>query len=113
VETNRNRYLIGTKTPRQDARTRQGVFGSQQDFRAGQWLHLAVSWTPEAGAIHVNGRLDARAPLPEGLPGRPLPETMQVGAIASWINAGPSGVISDFRVYGMALDEKAIAEQVG
>jgi len=110
VETNRNRYVIGSKEPRKDPRTRQGVFGSQQGFRAGQWMHLTVTWTPESGAIYINGRLDARAPLPEGLPSRPLPETMQVGAIASWINAGPSGVISDFRVYGAALDEKAIAE---
>ncbi|MSS69976.1 MAG: hypothetical protein EXS64_00655 [Candidatus Latescibacteria bacterium] len=113
VETNRNRYVIGTKEPRQDPRTRQGVFGSQQDFQAGQWMHLAVSWTPEVGVIYVNGRLDTRAPIPEGLPSRPLPETMQVGAIASWINAGPGGVISDFRVYGTSLDEASIAGAMG
>ncbi|GEM_PF-5989714 len=112
VETNRNRYVLGTAEPRRDPRTRQSVFGSQQSFKAGQWMHLAVSWTPEVGVIYVNGRLDARAPLPEGLPSRPLPETMQVGAVASWINAGPSGLISDLRVYGAALDESRIAEQV-
>lgn len=112
VETNRNRYILGTTEPRKDPRTRQSVFGSQQGFKAGQWMHLTVSWTPEVGAIYVDGHLDARAPLPEGLPSRPLPETMQMGAIASWINAGPSGVISDFRVYGAALDESQIAEQI-
>ena len=111
VETNRNRYVLGTTDLRKDPRTRQSVFGSQQNFKAGQWIHLTVSWTPEIGAIYVDGRLDTRAPLPEGLPSRPLPETMQVGAIASWINAGSSGVISDFRVYGVALDESRIAGQ--
>jgi hypothetical protein len=112
VETNRNRYVLGTTDLRRDPRTRQSVFGSQQTFKAGQWMRLSVSWTSEMGAIYVNGRLDARAPLPEGLPSRPLPETMQVGAITSWINAGPSGLISDLRVYGAALDESRIAEQV-
>ena len=86
------------------------MFGSQQDFRAGTWLHLAVTWTAESGAIYVNGRMDGQGTLPEGLPDRPLPETMQVGAMTSWINAGPSGTISDFRIYGAALDEKAEAE---
>lgn len=113
VETNRNRHILGTTTPRKDARTRQSVFGSRQDFRAGAWMHLAVTWTGASGAIYVNGRLDAHAPLPEGLPSRPLPETMQVGAIASWINAGPSGVISDFRVYGAALDGAGVAGAMG
>lgn len=110
VETNRNRYVIGTTEPRKDQRTRQSVFGSQQNFRAGQWMHLTVTWTSEIGEIWVNGRLDGRASLTEGLPDRPLPETMQVGAISSWINAGACGVISKFRVYGVALDEKRIAE---
>jgi len=113
IETNRNLYVIGTTQRRTDKRTRQAVFGSQQSFKAGQWMHLAVTWTREVGAIWVNGREDARAPLSEGLPWRPLPKMMQVGAVPSWINAGPCGVISDFRVCGVALDGTHIAQEAG
>ena len=108
VATNRNRLIIGTDKPRPDKRTRQAVWGSPQSFPAGQWMHLAVSWNAESGAIYVNGREDARAPLPEGLPWRRLPETLQVGALESWINAGPCGVIADFRVFGHALSGEEI-----
>jgi len=108
VATNRNRYVIRTTELRKDKRTRQAVFSSQQKFKAGQWMHLAVTWTSDAAAIWINGSEDVRAPLPEGLPTRSLPKTMQVGAISSWINAGPCGVISDFQVYGAALDRKRI-----
>lgn len=110
VATNRNRYVIGTTELRKDNRTRQAVFSSKQKFNAGQWMHLAVTWTTNAGTIWVNGHEDASEPLPEGLPTRPLPEMMQVGAISGWINAGACGVISDFRVCGVALDGKLIAQ---
>ena len=113
LATNRNRYIIGSTQRRPDERTRQRVFSSQQDFKAGQWMHLAVTWTGDAGAVFVNGREDAREHLTEGLPTKPLPEIMQIGAVPSWINAGPAGVISGFRVYGRALNEMCIAEIIG
>jgi hypothetical protein len=103
VETDRNRYVIGTKTKRSDSRTRQAVWGKQQSFRAGDWLHLAVTWTTTEGAIFVNSREEGRTVLKEGLPWRPLPESMQLGAFSSWMNAGACGIISDFRVYDGAL----------
>lgn len=113
IETNRNRYIIGTRQLRQDKRTRQAVFGSQQHFGAGEWMHLAVVWTRDAGIIWVNGREDARGELTEGLPDRPLPERTQLGAIPSWINAGACGTISDFRIYGKALEGQQIAQEAG
>lgn len=113
VATNRNRYVIGTNEKRTDKRTRQAVFGHEQAFAAGTWMHLAVTWTPERGTIYVDGRLDACEPLPEGLPDKPLPETMQLGARESWMNAGVCGVLADFRVYGAALDEAAIRAEAG
>ncbi len=103
VETDRNRYVIGTKGKRPDRRSRQAVWGAPQSFRAGEWLHLAVAWTSDEGAIFVNGRENGSGRLNEGLPCRPLPETMQLGALSSWMNAGACGVISDFRVYDGAL----------
>jgi hypothetical protein len=38
---------------------------------------------------------------------------MQLGAIASWINQGACGVISDFRVYGSDLSADAIRREAG
>lgn len=109
IATNRNRYTIGAEEKRPDKRTRQAVFGRPQAFAAKQWMHLAVTWTPHKGSILVNGALDAEAALPEGLPSKPFPPSFTIGAIESWINAGPCGVIADFRIYGGALDEGAIA----
>jgi hypothetical protein len=113
VATNRNRYVIGTDEKRQDKRTRQAVFGQPQAFAAGTWMHLAVTWTNERGAIYVDGRLDADEPLPEGLPDKPLPEAMQLGARESWMNAGVCGVLADFRIYGAALTESAVRAEAG
>ena len=113
IATNRNRYIIGTDQKRPDQRTRQAVFGTQQQFPADQWLHLAVAWTPDEGAIFVNGAQDARAPLPEGVPDKPLPPTMQLGAVSSWINAGVCGVLADFRIYSEALDTQTIRREAG
>lgn len=109
VATNRNRYVIGTDEKRPDRRTRQALFSSPQGFAAGTWLHVAATWTATEGAIFVDGRLDRRGDLPEGLPDRPFPERFQVGAVTSWINAGPSGVLADVRLYGRALAEEEIA----
>ena len=113
VATNRNRYVIGTDRERPDRRTRQAVFSGPQTFAAGRWLHLAISWNPGEGAVFVDGRQDARGDLPEGLPDKPLPPAMQVGAISSWINAGPCGVIADLRIYGRDLEEAEIAAAAG
>ena len=63
----------------------------------------AVAWTATEGIIWVDGQVDGRGELSEGLPDRPLPERMRLGAEPSWINAGPEGVLADFRVYGRAL----------
>lgn len=113
VATDRNAYLIGTTELRPDERSRQAVFGTEQCFDAGDWLHLAATWTPTEGAIFVDGKEDARSELAEGLPDRPLPEHMQLGALASWMNAGAEGVLADFRLYGEALKESAIAGAAG
>ena len=75
-------------------------------------MHLAVTWTKNKGKIYINGYLDAQAVLHEGLPDRPLPKYMQLGAITSWINAGACGVISDFRIYSKALSQKQIWSQM-
>ena len=108
VETNRNLYVIGSRKKRPDRRTRQAVWGAPQTFRAGAWLHLAITWTATEGAIFVNSREDGRASLNEGLPWLPLPECMQIGAISSWMNAGACGVISDFRIYDQALSTQQV-----
>jgi hypothetical protein len=113
VATNRNRYLIGTRELRKDARTRQAVFGSQQHFHVGQWMHLAVTWTATMGRIWIDGQEDAQSALEEGLPDRPLPEHMQLGALPSWINAGACGVLADFRVYSRALTGEQIMCTMG
>ena len=113
VATNRNRYIIGTTDKREDPRTRQAVFGSQQHFKAGHWIHVAVTWTASEAAILIDGREDTRTDLPEGLPDKPLPKTMQIGAISSWINAGACGSISDFKTFGRSLNAAAITEQAG
>jgi len=113
VATNRNLHVIGTREPRKDKRTRQAVFSSSQDFAAGTWMHLAVTWNAHTGAIFVDGREDVRGGLPEGLPDRPLPEHMQLGAVTSWINQGPCGVLSDFRIYGTDLPEEEIRQEAG
>ena len=113
VEINRNRFVIGTREPRKDSRTRQAVFGTQQEFKAGQWIHLAVGWNSDTGVIWVNALEDRREKLEEGLPDRPLPERMQLGAIPSWINAGACGVIADFRVYGTLLGHEEVSEASG
>lgn len=109
VATNRNRYIIGRPEKRAYQRTRQAVFSRRQSFPPGTWLHLAVTWESTAGAIFIDGRLEAQAPLPEGLPDRPLPRYMQLRAIPSWINAGAEGLIADFRIYGRALSVQEIA----
>ena len=108
IETDRNRFSVGTQEPRKNKRTRQAVFSRAQEFAAGTWMHLAVTWNAHTGAIFVDGREDVRRELPEGLPDRPLPEHMQLGAVPSWINQGPCGVLSDFRVYGSDLSEEEI-----
>jgi len=113
IATDRNRYIIGTQRHRPDRRSRQAVWGSQQSFPAGHWMHIAVSWTENEGVIFVNATEDARSELAEGLPWRPLPETMQLGAVSSWINAGPCGVIADFRIYERALGEAEIGRIAG
>jgi len=86
------------------------VFGSKQFFKAGRWMHLAVTWTSNSGAVFVNGEEDGRSELKEGLPEKPLPETMQIGAVSSWINAGACGIIADFTIYSRALEQKSIQE---
>ena len=113
LATNRNQYTIGTDQRRPDQRTRQAVFGTQQRFAAHTWMHLAVTWERDAGAIYTDGRLDARGELPEGLPDKPLPEHMQLGARSSWINAGACGLLADFRVYSRALDGDEIRARAG
>jgi hypothetical protein len=113
LSTDRNLYIIGTQEKRPDQRTRQAVFGTQQQFAAGDWMHLAVSWTQERGELFLNGMLDASESLPEGLPWRPLPAFMQLGAIPTWINAGPDGVLSDFRLYRTALSANEVASAAG
>lgn len=113
LATNRNRYVIGTDRKRPDRRTRQAVFSGPQSFAAGTWMHLAVTWTSAEGAIFLDGVEDRREALAEGLPDRPLPERMQIGAVSSWINAGPCGVVSDFRIYDDALDAAEIAAAAG
>jgi hypothetical protein len=113
IATNRNRYVIGTREPRKDRRTRQAVFSRAQEFAADTWMHLAVTWNAHTGAVFVDGREDVRRELPEGLPDRPLPEHMQLGAEPSWINQGPCGMLSDFRVYGIDLSEEEIRRETG
>jgi hypothetical protein len=110
LATNRNTRVIGTKRRRPDKRTRQAVFSSRQHFKAGQWLHLALTWNAKIGTIYVDGKDAGCAVLYEGLPTRPLPEKMQIGAVPSWINAGAEGVISEFRIYDRALEEGQIAQ---
>lgn len=112
IATDRNRYIVGTDEKRPDQRTRQAVFGTEQHFKASEWMHLAFTWTRDEGAIFVNGRLDAQSELPEGLPDRPLPKYMQLGAFSSWINAGACGVLADFRIYRKALSQNQILAQM-
>ena len=113
IATNRNQYVIGTTQKRPDQRTRQAVFGSQQHFKANEWMHLTVTWTKEQGVLFVNGCEDGRGDLPEGLPWLSLPERMQLGAIPSWINAGACGVLADFRVYSIPLDRAQLRLEAG
>lgn len=81
------------------------VFSKKQSFTAGEWINLAATWNDREAAIFLNGRESSRSPLDEGLPDKALPEYFQVGAIESWINAGPCGVISDFMLFDIALRE--------
>ena len=110
IATNRNLCIIGTNRRRPDSRTRQAVWGENQTFDAGTWLHLAVTWRSNSGEIYVNGVLSGRSVLPEGLPDKPLPIMMQLGAITSYINAGACGMVSDFRVYSHVLSQSGIRE---
>lgn len=113
IATDRNRYIIGTQEERKNQRTRQAVFGTIKHFRDRPWMHLAVTWAPAVATLWVDGQLDAHSELPEGLPDRPLPDRMQLGAIPSWINAGAEGVLADFRIYGKALDQAQILDAAG
>ena len=111
IATDRNLFESGSSRPRRDERSRQALFGSHQSFSAGDWMHLAATWTEEEAALFIDGKEDVREELRDGLPWRQLPETMQVGALATWMNAGAEGVISDFRVYGNALDGETIRDE--
>jgi hypothetical protein len=112
VATDRSNFLVGTRQKRPDQRTRQAVFGTPQDFKAGTWMHLAITWTSDTGMIFVDGRQHAHAVLGERLPDMPLPHLMQLGAMPSWINASACGVLSDFRIYDRALGESEIQEEM-
>lgn len=109
LATDRNVHLIGTRQKRPDSRSRQAVWGERATFAADTWMHLAVTWTSREGAVFSDGREIGRDTLREGLPHLPLPASMRLGAVPSWINAGACGVLADLRIYDRALDAAAIA----
>lgn len=112
IATDRNYSVIGTQKKRPDKRTRQAVFGTLQDFSAGTWMHLALTWNKDYGEIYIDGAFHARTNLTEGLPDKTLPHRMQIGAMPSWINASACGVLSDFRIYNQALTESEIRKEI-
>ena len=51
IATDRNCSVVGTHQKRPKKRTRQAVFGKPQDFMAGTWMHITLTWNKDIGSI--------------------------------------------------------------
>ena len=81
---------------------------SHEHDLGGDWTHLVAVRKSAQLLLYVNGRLAGTAPAPAGH-GFDLSNTRPL-----WIGSGAQssfdGAIADVRLYGVALDEPAIAQ---
>ncbi|MBM3474572.1 MAG: LamG domain-containing protein [Armatimonadetes bacterium] len=81
-------------------------------WQAGDWHHLAGTWSPEAERLYVDGELAATAPTP--LVAQTLGETFALGDSGWHVpHAGAQTLIDDVRIYAHPLTPERIRELAG
>lgn len=81
-------------------------------WQAGEWHHLAGTWTPEALRLYVDGELAATAPLP--VVGQTLADTFALGDNGWHVpHAGALTLLDEVRIYAYPLTEEHIRALAG